>query len=441
MKIFFIIPSLGAGGAERVGVLLAQGLNERGNEVKVFSNLTMRKDYILPSEIELVDIGFSGKNRIFRWIKSVSLIRKYSKQSNPDVVIGIMSLCSLFGYLATIGLGIPVVETIHSSLEKPHYAPMSLWERFYKFYLSKLYDTVTILTEADKKVVDGRQNNVIVMPNPLALVPTYYVVPKTNSIIAAGRLDDWHYKGFDVLIRAWARVVSSLEFQVSTEGWKLQIAGTGSEGSQNYLKQLCKENGVEESVEFLGFRKDVEKLYQDASIFVLSSRYEGFGLVLIEAMSQGCACVACDYKGRQREIIAPKEDESLDSCLNFQDSSVDGQKESEETYIANSKITQRLGTSENPDARLQGTFSERCGERTRNLKLEPRNNKFELCDNGILCEPDDVESLTAGIQKMIEDDEYRENVRKNAIERSKYYSIENTMDRWESLLSQVVNKK
>ena len=44
-------------------------------------------------------------------------------------------------------------------------------------------------------------------------------------------------------------------------------------------------------------------LYQRSSVFTLSSRYEGFGLVLIEAMSQGCACVACDFKGRQGEII------------------------------------------------------------------------------------------------------------------------------------------
>ncbi len=417
MKIFFINPSLGGGGAERVGVLLAQGLNERGNEVKVFSNNTMRKDYKLPDGIETVDIGFPGNNKICRWIKTVALIRKYSKQSNPDVVIGIMSLCSLFGYLATIGLGIPVVETIHSSLEKPNFAPMSLWERIYKFYLSKLYDTVTILTEADIKVVDRRQNNVIVMPNPLALVPTNYVVPKTNTIVAAGRLDDWHYKGFDVLIKSFAKLLNgskvaeprskfksnNIAFKIREEGWTLQIAGTGSDESLNYLKQLCKENGVESFVEFLGFKKDVEKLYQDASIFVLSSRYEAFGLVLIEAMSQGCACIACDYKGRQREIIAPLEKSEQSSKFFLCDTT---------------KASQRA-------------------ER----KVQSSSCKFEACDNGILCEPDNVEALAEAMAEMIMDDEYRESIRVNAIERSKYYSIENTMDRWEFLLEQVNNKK
>ena len=69
------------------------------------------------------------------------------------------------------------------------------------------------------------------------------------------------------------------------------------------MKDLCYKYGVSESVEFQDFQEDILPYYQQASIFVLSSRYEGFGLVLIEAMSQGCACVACDYKGRQSEIV------------------------------------------------------------------------------------------------------------------------------------------
>ena len=182
---------------------------------------------------------------------------------------------------------------------------------------------------------------------------------------------------------------------------------------------------MEDSVEFLGFKKDVEKLYQDASIFVLSSRYEGFGLVLIEAMSQGCACIACDYKGRQREIIAPNEGECQDSSLKFQDLSVDGPKEGEDTDVSNYKIPKKLETSEKPEPR--------------NSNQETRNISVEACETGILCEPDDVESLAAGIRKMIEDDEYRESVRVKAIERSKYYSLENTIDRWEKLLDEVVN--
>ena len=135
-------------------------------------------------------------------------------------------------------------------------------------------------------------------------------------------------------------------------------------------------------IEFLGFRKDIEELYKKSSIFVLSSRYEGFGLVLIEAMSQGCACVACDYKGRQREILNPS-----------------------------SALPEGEG--------------------------EP-NRKIEITENGILCEPDDVEALASALKKMMKDENYQKQVQQNAVERSKFYDIEHTMNRWEEYLEKII---
>lgn len=402
MKIYLIIPSLGGGGAERVGVILANGFVKRGHEVVVFSNLLHSKDYLLDNSISIVDIAKEGERRIGKWWHAIRVVRKKVRGNPPDVFIGIMGVFSLVAYLACIGLHVPVIATMHNSFERPSYVPISKTEWILKFVVNKVFRKVTLLTNADALFIGKRLKNTVVMPNPLALETIDTIAHRNNFILAVGRINDWYYKGFDVLILAWARVVSSFKFLVSTDGWKLQIAGTGSEENLNYLKQLCKENVVEDSVEFLGFRKDVEKLYQDASIFVLSSRYEAFGLVLIEAMSQGCACIACDYKGRQREIISPTP--ALPS------------REGESSIES-----QSLGT--------------------RNLKHETRNRKFEACETGILCEPDNEEALAEAMAKMIMDVDYRECVRKNAIERSKYYSIENTMDRWESLLSQVVNKK
>ena len=242
-------------------------------------------------------------------------------------------------------------------------------------------------------MIGNRLKHVSVMPNPLAfhhikLDPDGFN-QRERIIVAAGRLDDWHYKGFDVLIKAWGLLIHNAQCTIHNEGWRLQIAGTGSEESLEYLKKICKENGVEDAVDFLGFVSDMESLYKKASVFVLSSRYEGFGLVLIEAMSQGCACIACDHKGKQREIM-----ETLPSppCLGR-------------------------------EAEVQNT----------------KGDPFFETPTGILCPPDDVEALAAAMRKMIEDDEYRESVRGNAVERSKYYSIENTIARWEILLNSIVN--
>lgn len=384
MKILIVQSHLGGGGAERVGVLLANGFVSHGHQVNIATDLTVSPNYNPSANVKLFNIITHHGNVILKWLYAIKELRAQLRKESPDVIIGIMQLCSLVSFIASFRLHIPIVMTEHYAFERPGNG-LSRLETFSKFYINRLYSLVTVLTNVDKLLIGNRLRRVEVVNNPLTFSLAKHVPSKHNIILAAGRLDGWYVKGFDVLIRAWALVNGKLRIdngQLSYKGefWKLQIAGTGSEESLNYLKQLCKENGVEDSVEFLGFRKDVEKLYQDASIFVQSSRYEGFGLVLIEAMSQGCACVACDYKGRQREIMCP---------------------------------TPTLPEGE---------------------------GAFEACETGILCEPDDVDALAAGIRKMIEDDAYRESVRKNAIERSKYYSIENTVDRWELLLNKVVKR-
>ena len=387
MKVIIVCPRLCHGGAERVAVSLANGFVSRGHEVFFAVNLFEEQTYELNSHVKLLNLVSVFTPKIRKWWSAIWIVRNIIKVNKPDVVIGIMSLCSVIARLATVGTGVPVIATVHDALEKPESAPMSFWERFYKFRISKVFKRVTVLTEADKQVIGGRLKNVVVMPNPLAITPTETVPPKKNIILAAGRVDNWHVKGFDLLIRAWARVVtSSTEHQVSKDSissqWRLQIAGVWrGPKTREYLDGIAKECGVLDQIEYLGFVDDMRSLYKDASIFVLSSRYEGFGLVLIEAMSQGCACVACDYKGRQREII-----------------------------------------EELKDGRIE----------------ELKSGSYEECKNGILCSPDDVEALADGIKRMMEDEEYRKDVQRNSVERSKAYSVDQVVQRWENLFDQII---
>lgn len=379
MRILIVCSRLTGGGAERVAGLWANGFAEIGHEVLLVSNLLEEQTYQTDNRVKLYNLVSTNNNKIKKWGSAIGNVRNIAKKEQPNVIIGVMDTCSLVSKLATIGMDIPVFITEHYAFERPQ--GLSKFERFSRYYLNRLYQGITVLTQADLTVIGNRLRNVFVLPNPLSLEVVAEIPHKEKVILAAGRLDAWYVKGFDVLIKAFSKLVQGLRFKVqgslkpSSEelivksgGWKLQIAGTGSEKNLNYLKGLCQENGVEDYVEFLGFQKDIEKLYQKASIFVLSSRYEGFGLVLIEAMSQGCACIACDYKGRQREII--------------------------------------------------------------------QNDSQGLC-----CEPDDVDALAEAMRKMMTDDQYRESVRKNAVERSKYYSLENTIQRWEKLLDKVVKKQ
>ena len=406
-KIAIVQVALSHGGAEHVGVLLANGFHQRGHQVSIYTDLTEPVVYQVDKGIPIVDFVGKKTNVLWKWIKAIYHIRKNIKKERPDVVIGIMGLCTFISYIACMGQGIPVVMTEHNAFERPDSAPMPLSIKIFKFWINKLYKNITVLTEADKKVIGNKLKNVTVMPNPLLLKPIDKVPPKEKTVLAVGRVNGWHVKGFDILLQAWSKIISNEQLEISNYDysqngkpslWWLKIAGDGKKESFEYLMNLLpdgewsskEERGErrEESavwrsekyrIEFLGFQKDMESLYKKSEIFVLSSRYEGFGLVLIEAMSQGCALVACDYKGRQREILNPS-----------------------------SALPEGEG--------------------------EP-NRKIEITENGILCEPDNVETLAAGLQKMMEDEDYRKRVLLNVVERSKFYDIEHTMSRWEYLIN------
>jgi len=308
MKILIICDALNRGGAGRVATIWANSLSDRGHTVSFLTNLHKEVNYELSGDIELCNFLSCSPNGFMKLLKAILSVRQHVKRINPDVIIGVQWLCSIIGWLASIGKRIPVIATDHSSYERPQDSPMPLKNWFAKFYLNKLYKCVTVLTAADAKVIANRLKHVEVMPNPLYLKPNYANVDKKKIILACGRIYDWHCKGFDILIQAWGLI------SIKYPDWKLQILGEGDSNSLAILKSLILENNVENSTLIISTHTDVLPYYKEAEIFVLSSRYEGFGLVLIEAMSQQCACIACDNKGRQSEIIDDKINGLLCEC-------------------------------------------------------------------------------------------------------------------------------
>ena len=416
MKIGIVQVALSHGGAEQVGILLANGLRQHGNNTFILTDMNEPVVYHVDEDVPVFDFVGKKSNSLVKWTKAIKNIRKILKQEKPDVVIGIMGLCTLVTYIACLGLRIPIVMTEHNSFERPSSAPMPLSLKIFKFWINRLYKNVTVLTEADKKVIGNKLKNVKVMPNPLLLKPVEEIPPKENVVLAAGRVDSWHYKGFDVLIKSWKKI-QDLNDNVNDDDnlreWWLKIAGAGKRESFEYLMNLLpdgnwihneddndNENWLWRSekyhIEFLGFQKDMESLYKKSEIFVLSSRYEGFGLVLIEAMSQGCAPVACDYKGRQGEII--KETHPTPPCLGRE-----------------------------PD----------CAESNINKSSLNREDIGGSSDCGILCEPENVEELAKALENMMTDEVYRKQAQQKSVERSKYYSLDNCVNRWEEYLSQI----
>lgn len=131
-----------------------------------------------------------------------------------------------------------------------------------------------------------------VIPNIVSFMPADSTKKKIkqNIVLAVGRLTN--QKGFDLLLKAWALS--------DTKGWCLKIIGDGEE--YHDLMSLISSLNIS-NADIIPFQNDIQQYYDSAEIFVLSSRYEGLGMVLIEALSSGLACISFDCPAGPKTII------------------------------------------------------------------------------------------------------------------------------------------
>jgi glycosyltransferase involved in cell wall biosynthesis len=218
-------------------------------------------------------------------------LTKELKKENFDTIIGVHA--PLAARLATIRNSFPntkLIGWIHNSYEAL-FSDESLYigserKRHYVYQFKKL-DEVVVLCHHDADLYHLYDHNFspTVIYNPLTLEPGFISKGESKRFLAVGRFSKKH-KGFDLLIEAFHL------FAENNNEWKLDIVGEGIE--EALYKQLIKKYHLEERVLIHPFTKDIQKYYTEAQIYVLSSRWEGFGLVLVEAMAHGLPVVSSD---------------------------------------------------------------------------------------------------------------------------------------------------
>ncbi len=294
MKILFVVPTLANGGAEKVCVNVATGLYDLGHDVKIVTTKKFVGDYPL-----LYDMHISLYDEISRCMGPVKLaeiktVRKMVKLLKPDFTVSFMHHTNLMTYVATLGLSTHFVATNHVTLKKPDYVNEKWWNRMVRTKLIFLYPNYTVLTEADRVIAAQSNEHVVVMPNPHDVRYEDWDLPRKKCIVLAGRLDSWRTKGFDLAIKAWGRL------QERFPEWTMEIYGRGGQDAVGFLEDLINEYSDSRRILLKGFTPNIHDVFRSSEIFLLSSRYEGFGLAMLEAMACGCACVACDYENNQR---------------------------------------------------------------------------------------------------------------------------------------------
>ncbi|WP_377084303.1 glycosyltransferase [Riemerella anatipestifer] len=154
------------------------------------------------------------------------------------------------------------------------------------------FDKIVVLTEEDEKAWSHYFDKVTNIPNPITIEP---ITADTNAekVLAVGRHTS--QKGFDYLVEAWAIVAKKFP------NWQLDIYGHGEQEEER--KQQIKNLGLEKSINLYPPSKEINKVFSEHSIFVLSSRFEGFPLVLIEALASGLAPVSFECKNGPKQML------------------------------------------------------------------------------------------------------------------------------------------
>ena len=305
MKILYITNGIkGAGGLERVLSVKASYLAEQlGHEVHILTlnHLAAPLFYSFSSKIQLHDIEVAGNP-----LRYVSQYRKGIIQTMQSIQPDVISVCDdgLKAFFLPLLLPkIPLVYERHVSKQIAFGANPSLLKKIsvsLQFQLMNIlgryFDQFVVLTQDNLN--EWNLPNTVVIPNPLSFYLEAQAELTNKTVIAVGK--HTHQKGFDRLLQSWAIILQT------KPDWILEIYGKFDE--QHSLQKLAKQLNIENSVRFFEPDPDIATRFLNASVFAFSSRFEGFGMVLIEAMACGVPCVSFDCPCGPSDIIRSGED-------------------------------------------------------------------------------------------------------------------------------------
>lgn len=321
LHIVFCTPALYmAGGVERVLTAKANYFAEHfGYDITIVLTEGAGKPlfYPLSERIKVVnlDIGFEELwtcpfvKKVWVYLKKQQRFKKQLTallmETRPDITVSLLR--REINFITGIKDGSRKIGELH--INRANYRNFSAHESnavknlFAKLWMRNLVgklrqlDCLVVLTEKDK--ADWTElTNVVVIPDALSFVPKTVSPLTEKRVIAVARYS--HEKGIDLLLEAWAKV----ERQYAD--WRLDVYG---DGDATPYRQQMERLGIDAGRCALNGRtNDVEKEYCASSLFVLSSRFEGFGMVITEAMSCGLPVVAFDCPWGPRSIICDGED-------------------------------------------------------------------------------------------------------------------------------------
>lgn len=286
--IVFFIESLANGaGTERIAVDLANSLVTKGFCVKfIILDRNITSFFTLNSSIQVdsLCLSFSQKKQ------AIIKLRQYLKQHKPDYLINVAFQMAIISLFSNFGCKTKIITWDHFFLRAG-----SIWG-----YLMRLISALCgykqiVLTETDRKSYPSLiQDKVYCIPNFTTINPQEMISSlNSKKVLSIGRLT--FAKGFDLLVKAWEIVHHKYP------DWKLEIVGEGDDRDELY--RIIDRLSLSDSINVLHAQNNILPIYLSSSLYVLPSRYEPFGLVLIEAKSCGLPIVAFNCPFGPKNIV------------------------------------------------------------------------------------------------------------------------------------------
>ena len=297
-----------SGGTGKVGTVIANELQKK--EEFNISFLSLWENH----EIPFFEINDSINRDVLYYKESTGFhhlfgyifrIRNYVKKNKIDVLIDIDGILDLYSIPALLGLNAKIISWEHFGFFSN---PFVSYRKISRKMAAKKADAIVVLTNQDR---ENYINNLKIkglietIHNPIRENENVKYDNSSNILLSVGRLS--HDKGFDMLIDVAQEVFRK------NPGWKWIIAGEGEEREK--LESKIEDLNLKDNIELIGNVTDIESVYKKASIFICTSRYEGFGLVLTEAKSFMLPCISFDCPEGPREIILEGENGFLIDCF------------------------------------------------------------------------------------------------------------------------------
>lgn len=302
-----------SGGTERVSTVIANEL-QKDKELSI-SFLSLWENhsesfYDIDKSIKRDVLYKKETTGIFHFIGYICRIRKFIKKNKIDILIDIDGILDMYSVPAIFRLKTKLI-----SWEQFNYYqnPYVNYRKRTRKLAAKYADAIVVITKEDKGYFKQNlriKNRIEQIYNPITIKnnDSYYSMD-SKTILSVGRITE--QKGFDMLVEVAKEV-----FKTHSD-WNWIIIGEGED--KEIIENKIKEYGLTNNISIISNVKNIEDYYKKSAIYVMTSRYEGFGLVLTEAQEFHLPCISFKCPAGPSEIVDNNENGYLINCFEIED--------------------------------------------------------------------------------------------------------------------------